>query len=151
MFLCDVAVQDLDVVLLDGACLLDNAEVRVRELPAEELPPFAGGKLDAVQRLEPFPQVRNQSLLAFYGQIVTALGLQNSEQRFFQGGFALIGALVAALGDVFAQNRGFSGFGDDREFGRPSHDLEKIVSAAPAQIRFLAQRSRRGNERSLSL
>ena len=55
-----VALEDLDVVLLDADGLLDDALVRAGDLLREEALPLGVGERDPVQRLELRPQVRDE-------------------------------------------------------------------------------------------
>jgi hypothetical protein len=55
-----VALEQLDVVLLDAHRLLDDGVVRTRDALGEEGPPLTVGERDAVECLELGAQVRDE-------------------------------------------------------------------------------------------
>ena len=94
-----VALEDLDVVLLNPRGLLDDPLVLAGDLLREEALPLAVGELDFVQRLKLRPEVRNERGVAVDRQVLVGLAFELLDERRFELGLALVaGRLVDGSG-----------------------------------------------------
>ncbi len=107
-----VALEQLDVVLLDANRLLDDALALAGDPLLEEALPLLIAELDAVQRLQLRAEVRDQVGLGLDGEVVVRLRLQDLDELGLKLGLGLVGRRAGRFWDELGDDRTLRADGD---------------------------------------
>jgi len=107
-----VALQDLDMVLLDAPGLLCRSFIRARDLLREEPLPLGVAERDPIESLKLRAEVRDERGLARERQVFVGLGLQELDECLLQGGLGLIRRLLGGFRKVLGNDRALRAHGD---------------------------------------
>jgi hypothetical protein len=99
-----VALEDLDVILLDTDGLLDDALVGTCDPLGEEPVPLRVAERDAVQSFNLGAEVGDELLLACDRQVLVCLTLQKLDELLLKVGLRLVGRSGRSVGDELSND-----------------------------------------------